>query len=94
MPIDEFNVDEKSPLIPTRHLVQTGSPAAFHAILASGAVHLAMIRGSEESPAAAYHIAEAIKLLRIGLKDSSNPSTIAGLIQAVTELIAIEVSFC
>jgi len=91
MPIDEFGVNEGSPLVPTRHLIHTTSPAAFHAILATGGVHLAMIRGCPESSVTSYHMAEAMRLLREGLQESQNPKTMAGLIQAVTELIAMDV---
>lgn len=84
MPYLEFNVHRGSPLTPCRHLVfaelATASPSAFHAILATGAVHLASLRGCRDSPAATYHVAQSLRLLRKSMQVHSNPAAISGLV--------------
>jgi hypothetical protein len=92
MPFIEFNIDEGALLNPNRHVAfasALSSPAAFHAIVATGAVHLASLYREKTSVVATHHLAQSLRLLREGLQ-TSNRNTWAGTVQAMAELAATE----
>jgi hypothetical protein len=92
MPFIEFNIDEGALLNPNRHVAfasALSSPAAFHAIVATGAVHLASLYREKTSVVATRHLTQSLRLLREGLQ-TSNRNTWAGTVQAMAELAATE----
>jgi hypothetical protein len=92
MPFIEFNIDEGAPLNPNRHIAfasAMSSPAAFHAIVATGAVHLASLYGEKTSLVATHHLGQSLRLLRKGLQ-TFDRNTWAGTVQAMAELAATE----
>jgi hypothetical protein len=73
MPFREFDIEEHSRLNPPRDLAFVGSmscPATFHALIATGAIHLSNIRQIKAS-FIAYHLAESLRLLQEGLREKT-----------------------
>ena len=67
MPFLEFCVYEGAPLIPSRHVAFRSAletPAALHAIIATGATHLASLYGVETVLVIQHHIGQALEILR------------------------------
>ena len=90
MPYLEFCVYDGAPLIPSRHVAFRSAletPAAVHAIVATGATHLASLYGVQTSHSIQYHIGQALTLLRANILavDRSNWSRVA---QTMTEIAA------
>ena len=88
----EFTIDEKSPLIPPRHLALTsavGSSTCLHAIIAIAAVSRSNITGHGEPLLVAHHLSQALRLFRQSFtalrKDNWHE-----LVQPFIELIACD----
>ena len=91
MPFQEFGIGDEACLNPPRDLAFIGSldrPAAFHALLATGAIHLTSIRHVKAS-FIAYHLAESLRLLQEGMKKGTNPINIKSLIGAAAALASV-----
>lgn len=96
MPFREFDVEEDSCLNPPRDLAFRSSlscPATFHALLATGAIHLSSIRQVKET-FIAYHLSESLRLLQEGLrlkKPGYEPRNMKESIGATAALTSVEV---
>jgi hypothetical protein len=92
MPFIEFNIEEGALLNPNRHIAfysVFSSPAAFHAIVATGAVHLASLCTEKTSVVATHHLIQSVRLLREAL-EAFDQNTSPGIVQAMAELAANE----
>jgi hypothetical protein len=93
MPFQEFDIVEEACLNPPRDLAFVGSlacPAAFHALLATGAIHLSSIRQVKAS-FIAYHLAESLRLLQENMKKGTDPIHMKERIGAAAALTSAEV---
>lgn len=90
MPYLEFCVHEGAPLIPSRHVASRSAletPAALHAIIATGATHLASLYGLETTSLIQHHVGHALGLLRSDILSVST-SNCARIAQTMTEVAA------
>ena len=90
MPYLEFSIYEGAPLIPSRHLAFRSAletPAALHAIIATGATHLGSLYQVESSHLIQHHIGQALRQLRVDLSNI-NQSNWSRVAQTMAEMAA------